>query len=660
MRNGRITLTDSDPTIIRDDSHGDVLDHVVRIERPRKRADIDGLRALAVVPVILFHARLPFFRGGFVGVDVFLVISGYLITSILYREMTSNAFSLLNFYERRVRRIIPAVYAMMAVTFVGAFCLFLPKDLRDTGQGVLATVTFLSNVLFYAKTNYFGETALSQPLLHTWSLAVEEQFYIIFPLLLWSLVRKAEKRTFAILAALFAVSLAASAMIATDYPAENFYLPMTRAWELGLGSLLAIALERKLIAPRSSEILAALGLALIIASFVLVDERSTFPGLLAVPVCLGTALLIYSGAGSRRTEIHSILAWKPIVFVGLISYSLYLWHWPAIVFANYYLLRPLSGLELALLLASIFLISALSWRFVEQPIRRGVWLHSRARLFGDAALGAVVLGAAGLASHISDGFPGRMSPEVLKLEAARAPEKLDGCAPPPGASYGGMCAFGTDPRKFIVWGDSHAGALRGTFDQVYADTHASGLLLSANACPPLVGVSIRQVGRERNHCEDYARQVLQMIDREKIDVVFLAADWWNDAQPGFFVEGDLGSGLDLTLAALKGRKVFIVDRVPGARKGVASAMARSLLYGRSYDLRPSVSDVARQRRTTHFAFASARTGHAFALIDPAQALCGHQYCEVQAKGRPLYSDDAHLTKWAAPYLAPLFERALTH
>src|SRR5947209_13793871 len=269
MESGRITRTAPSASVSTEAGHGDVAHGQRQVARPRNRPDIDGLRAVAVSPVLLFHAHVPYVTGGFVGVDVFFFISGYLITAIIHREIVEQQFSILTFYERRVRRILPAIYVLMTAVLVGAWFLFLPKDLRDTGQGVFATAVYASNFLFYAKTNYFGATALSQPLLHTWSLGVEEQFYIFFPLLLYVLLMKTGRWAIPLLLAIFGGSLLLSIVTTYDYPAENFYFPVTRAWELGLGSLLAIALQRKILAARSSELLSLLGLVLIAASIFL-------------------------------------------------------------------------------------------------------------------------------------------------------------------------------------------------------------------------------------------------------------------------------------------------------------------------------------------------------------------------------------------------------
>ena len=321
------------------------------------RPDIDGLRALAVIPVILFHAGVSGLSGGFVGVDVFFVISGYLITGILYRELNSGTFSILKFYERRIRRIMPNLLALLLCVLVACSILFIPIDLYAFGQSVIATLTFSANIYFYLKMGYFAPMAQQLPLLHMWSLGIEEQYYLLFPFVLRALFGLRRVGFLGAMWALFAASLALSAWTVTVWPDMAFYSPACRLWELMTGSLLAVgavpALTRRL--PR--ELAALGGLVAIIAAVMLYDDATPFPGFAALLPCLGAAALIHANQSSDLTAAGRLLAWPPFVAVGLVSYSLYIWHWPVIVLAQYVAQRPLHPAEIGAMLVIIAVVA---------------------------------------------------------------------------------------------------------------------------------------------------------------------------------------------------------------------------------------------------------------------------------------------------------------
>lgn len=286
------------------------------------RPDIDGLRAVAVLGVILYHFEVWPFSGGFVGVDVFFVISGYLITGIIANDLQADRFSILTFYQRRVRRILPALVACVAATSVAGLFILLPNELQDLGQSLIATALFASNIYFWSQSGYFAPAADTQPLLHTWSLAVEEQFYIAFPLILaavWRWNRRALVPTLLVLALL---SLGVSAYQVQQAPQAAFYLSIGRGWELLVGSLIALCRSHLDKVPATC---AWLGLAAIVASLVGYNEQMPFPGLAALLPCLGAAAIIVSAPG---TMVGNFLSSSPMRGIGLISYSLYLWHWP--------------------------------------------------------------------------------------------------------------------------------------------------------------------------------------------------------------------------------------------------------------------------------------------------------------------------------------------
>lgn len=361
------------------------------------RPEIDGLRSIAIVPVILFHADIGLFSGGYIGVDVFFVISGYLITALLIGDLEAGQFSLLRFYERRARRILPALFFVILCCLPPALILMLPSQNLDFAHSLMAVVVFGSNILFWNEEGYFGPAAEMKPLLHTWSLAVEEQFYLLFPLVLWGLWRFGRRRIFWSLLATALVSLALSEWGWRHKPFANFYLAPTRAWELLAGSL--AALHHKARPLRGHDGLAALGLAAILVPLFLYDNTTPFPSLHTLAPVLGATCVILFA--SRETLVGRGLATRIPVGLGLISYSAYLWHQPLFAFARLGRTEaPPSAMMLALAGLSLVL-ALLSWRLVEQPFRRSrhPWLPSRRSLFLTCfGVGALLFGI-GLAGH---------------------------------------------------------------------------------------------------------------------------------------------------------------------------------------------------------------------------------------------------------------------
>lgn len=370
----------------------------------RYRPEIDGLRAIAVLPVIFFHARWNLFRGGYIGVDVFFVISGYLITSIIVADLKDKKFSLLHFYERRARRILPALFFIVAISMPVAWLLLLPADLASFARSVVAVSTFSSNFLFWSESGYFDTVAELKPLLHTWSLAVEEQFYILFPLLLMLTWRLGRRWLIATLAVVLVISLGAAQWGAYANPAAAFFLLPTRGWELALGALTAIYLtdKQKVV---GNEWLSLLGLGLILFSVFAFGDRTPSPSLFTlVPTCGVALIILYT---SPDTAVFRMLSHKWLVGVGLISYSAYLWHQPllalarnSIVFYGYKLPTTIALVVLSLVL------SFFSWRFIERHFRNPSKL-SRRQIFIFSATTAVLLSICGIVGVLANGFPGR-------------------------------------------------------------------------------------------------------------------------------------------------------------------------------------------------------------------------------------------------------------
>lgn len=387
------------------------------LTHPKYRPDIDGLRAVAVLAVLAFHLGLGPFDGGFVGVDVFFVISGYLIGLIILTEAESGSFSILRFYDRRIRRILPALFFMLAVMTPVCAAVLLPGPFKSYSESLIACVLSAANLFFYSTTNYFGDPAGTQPLIHTWSLGVEEQFYIFFPLLVMLAHRWFRGRLKLVCVSVALASFGYGCWLVGRDPSAAFYLPGARAWELMIGVLLAAGLVPAIAARVVREGVALVGVAMLAVAIFWFDKATPFPGLAALLPCLGAAAIIHSGTRGD-TLVARALSVKPAVFVGLISYSLYLWHWPLIPILDRHLLSTFADHtygKVALLIGAIAM-ATLSWWFVERPFR-GKARIGRRTVFLAAGIGALVLIGVGVAGVASGGWPGRFSPRVVRIAA---------------------------------------------------------------------------------------------------------------------------------------------------------------------------------------------------------------------------------------------------
>jgi peptidoglycan/LPS O-acetylase OafA/YrhL len=354
------------------------------------RADIDGLRGVAVIPVVLFHIDIGLFSGGYVGVDVFFVISGFLIANILLSDIDDDRFSIIRFYERRVRRIFPSLFGVLFFSTIAASFLKFPGDLQSYGESLFSTSLFFSNYYFMGEEGYFAAPAETKPLLHMWSLSVEEQFYIVFPIILYVMMRYYYKWRFHIMSAIVLVSVSYSAYLVLYFPDDAFYSTFSHAWELLLGAGLALYARKSPMNQRIAESCSALGLGLILYAVFFYSEATPFPGAAALLPCVGTALIIIAGR-ANSCAVNQFLSMTPFRIPGLVSYSLYLWHWPILVFYTTYSLEPPSASEKALLLLSISVISWVSWKYIETPFRRCTLLARRGPLLR-AGTGVMLVG----------------------------------------------------------------------------------------------------------------------------------------------------------------------------------------------------------------------------------------------------------------------------
>lgn len=504
------------------------------------RPDIDGLRAVAVLVVLAFHIGLSRFSGGFVGVDVFFVISGYLISSIILADINASRFTIKGFYERRIRRIFPALFAMLAVSSVVAYLYLLPVELVDYAKSMLAATGSASNLYFWQHSGYF-ESPLSKPLLHTWSLAVEEQFYISFPLILLLVQRFSPRRLRSAVILLFVISLLISCFVVVRNPETAFYMPYTRAWELLLGTLLSMRILPRLGSVWSRNFATLGGISMIMGSVLFYSHDTVFPGLSALLPCVGSALIIWAGEAGTSL-VGSLLSWRPVVFVGLISYSLYLWHWPIIVLRSMGMLMGASAinwghwsflsahrLDMGIDIAVSFVLAVLSWKFVEGPFRNGPLRLSGRPLFALAGgVMALLLGCAALTVS-AQGFEARFPEKALQVASALDAESEIK------AIRTGVCFVTTEyhiekydyddclrekkgKKNYLLLGDSHSAMLWPALASHLQN--ANVMQASTAACEPALTPS------GSDDCKQMTAYIFrQYLPTHPVDGVFVVGRW---------------------------------------------------------------------------------------------------------------------------------------
>jgi len=490
------------------------------------RPDIDGLRAIAVLSVVLFHAGVPGLNGGFVGVDIFFVISGFLIGAHVYADIRRQAFTLSDFYRKRVKRILPAMLVVLAFCYFTSLLLLSARELKSFGGSSIATVLSVSNIYFWLQSNYFAQAADQNPLLMTWSLGVEEQFYLIFPIIML-VFGKARRKNILFSTLLFTICSLAFCIVGTlTHPTATFYLLPTRAWELCFGILLAIYENGRdpmtlYGLQRFANLSSVVGIVAIMISVFFFNSHTPFPSYAAtLPVCGAALLLISPGGWVNRTLFSSL----PFTAVGSISYSLYLWHWPLLSFAHIISDRPLSvtmGCGIAVL---SLLCAWLSYRFIEQPFRKSS-LPSRPLLMRYGLVCVLAIGP-GLLFYFSSGLPKRV-PQATAIEAMKIIGDQS-CFGTDSPVISPTCVDTQDPRPAIALiGDSHAAAIASALREIATQSGFKFYEMVKVSCPPLVGVTrvIDTLAAERE-CLDYNAKVLTFLQQDqRVKVVFITGYW---------------------------------------------------------------------------------------------------------------------------------------
>ncbi len=600
------------------------------------RIDIDGLRALAVAVVVLFHADL--LPGGFIGVDIFFVISGYLMASIISQALDDGRFSLMDFYARRARRIIPALVVVMAIIAVAGSLFMLPHDIKDLGRSIVAASTFTSNLWFrdIAADYFAAENVLYQPMLHSWSLAVEAQFYVMFPLVLILIHALAKRRTLLLIASLALISLCYSAYAVHSDPQAAFYLLASRMWELLAGALIYFLPPLA----RRQGVVAALGAVCIAIALCAYHPAIGFPGLAALLPVIGAGLILYARPGMQGpSAIRTLLTSFPVATTGKISYSLYLWHWPLFVFARYNLGPELPlALDVCLIVLAV-LLSWASWRWVEQPFLQtpqGVSVYKK--MMAPLAMIAVLICIGGIVKNVVPKYTHLLLPEkVVALAEAERDFVRGDCDVPNDKDF--PCRFGAKGQAptVLVWGNSFARMWMPGLDVIAGEYEAAGIAAIRSACRP--------VGNEESdaECAAFNQQTLNFIlANPAIETVVLSANW--TTTPSFNNE------LEQIIRQLsdKKKRIYFVMKPPHPDYPVPRALALAELRS-DKPPQPIARAVHEAERKQYQSILEPYIKNGMLrVIDPTDNLCAKDICPVQnAQGDVLYYDGAHVTKTAA-------------
>jgi len=618
------------------------------------RPEIDGLRALAVLPVLLFHIGFSGFGGGFVGVDIFFVISGYLITSIILREKSENDFSITRFYERRARRILPALLAMIFACLCISYFWMAPTQLKEFAGSSISAIFFVSNVFFLKHSSYFDAASEEMPLLHTWSLAVEEQYYIIFPIFILLTWRVGFKAVFSLVIMGFLLSLGLSEYGWRNHNTANFFLIPFRAWEILAGSICAFILFKRT-ELKQQQVLPLVGLAMIVASIFLYDKQTPFPSAYALLPVLGTCLIILFC--STKSIVGKLLSLKPVVFIGLISYSAYLWHQPLLAFYRIRLGGDFSLLlKFGLLLLS-FVIAYFSWRFIETPFRKKASVTTNKqpqRVLWTSATAMSALAAVGLALFLNNGFTERQSVSNQKMTTLEQQVRNNYGLSSSCQSFNlsDNCKTTSEP-EVLLWGDSFAMHLGGAL--VSADKDIKLIQLTQNSCPPLIDFSILLPNKKgAEHCISFNRNVMDFIaSTPSIKKVVISSQIsylvgqkaiGNDGKFTYANKDEISQKFLNTASKVTelGREVLFVSPTPADGRDLGKCVFRKNMFGGDLkDCSFQRSDYSEDAQRA-FHVTNNIKKHANTLL-LSELICEGNNCATSLNGVPIYRDAGHLS-----------------
>ncbi|MFP8618556.1 acyltransferase family protein [Klebsiella grimontii] len=639
----------------------------------RYRSDIDGLRAVAILLVVLFHSGIKFFSGGFIGVDVFFVISGFLIGGIINKEVTGKYFSYSNFYTRRIKRIAPALVVMLFLCSMFSYYFLSPGELKDFSKYAIATLLSVPNIVLWQGVDYFSSSSELNPLLMTWSLGVEEQFYIFLPILFTFCFAK---QLDLFKATLFMTMLSFILCVVITYikPLPSFYLLPTRAWEMGIGVLLSLKYHRiafSRLVRQHNGLLFAIGAACIILPAVLFDDSTVFPGYKAAFPVLGASLIILSEGRVSNVFLSN----RVMVFIGLISYSWYLWHWPLLSFSRIAYNEPLPASKGILISLVSLAIAYFSYKFVELPFRKRD-LFTNKKVITGYLLTVVIMSAPLLASFATGGWPYRVNEAVLAAEHNRAHSISDRCLVADTDKLPNFpeCIPTGNNDAVVLLGDSHAAALRGGVEH-YANLNGLSVYqLTKSSCPNIIGTP-RYLGRNPEHatlCNNFNKNAIDYIkSKDNIKIVIMSAFWdagIDTKEPQFGYHLVSGERTDDNLTALKlglvdtiktlkenGKKIILVKDVPRFKFDVVKEVVNNNMefrrvlgnilianndlngYSSRYETQIGKVDIILDNMLSE----------GIKIVDPQSSLCKGFECEYMKNENALYYDRQHLNEFGA-------------
>lgn len=619
------------------------------------RPEIDGLRALAVIPVILFHAGFDLFSGGFVGVDVFFVISGYLITTIIIEDLELKRFSIINFYERRARRILPALFFVMLFCIPFAWMWMLPNQIKDFAQSIVAVSLFVSNIQFWRESGYFDSETDEKPLLHTWSLAVEEQYYLLFPIFLIFMWQFGKNRVFWMLFFLALFSLLISEWGWRKNPNANFYLAPSRFWEIFIGSMTALILKKNGVV--KNNLLALLGLSAIILAIFIYDEKTPFPSIYTLLPVLGVVLII--SFANKGTLVGSLLGNKVFVGIGLISYSAYLWHQPLFAFSRIRLTQEPSVFLLIILSIFSLVLGFLSWRYIEKPFRNKN-IFSRFKIFLFSFIIGLIMIIFGLIVHFNPYLfiPNYHWAKILEGNSGLS-EKCDATNGKIDIDY---CSTKSDPI-LAVYGDSHSMHLVDGFSSKFKKN--LGLIqFTKSGCAPLINIA--QKDNRYDDCVRFNSETLKYIKNNKSIKFVIISSRFSLLDEGINLmmnneiideknkkEQLVLKGLFLILEDLKdsGKEVILFSNTPRPKEYFkpAECVLKSIINNRKLKNCEFIHE-NRSKNKGLFIFDQIKI-NGIQKIDLTEQICKHGVCNPYFDKKPIYGAGTHLSKNGAKYLS---------
>ncbi len=618
--------------------------------------------------MVIYHAFPAALPGGFIGVDIFFVISGYLITGIIVQGLRENTFSLSQFYRRRIQRIIPAVLLVLAFCLLAGWWVLLPYEYAMLGKQTGAAAIFAPNVLFWSEAGYFDTDSRLKPLLHLWSLGVEEQFYLLWPVLLLC-ITKITKRPEWLIGGLLLLSFGASLLVSAD-PAALFFLPHFRAWELLLGALLAIAPVAAVSVSLTRVLLSLAGLAMLGAATVLIDHSTPFPGWWALLPAFGAALAIHAGPDNL---VNRCLGTRLLVFIGKISFPLYLWHWPLLTFARIMESgEPGAGVRVAAVILSV-LLAWLSYRLVETPLR----YHQDARVPVLLITALFACGGLGLLVMAKDGFPGRTAAVNDAATSLYWKEwglhERDDCSQ--AFAVPGRCLSNGKTPGIAVLGDSHSTNTFFALSEAYATTDTGIVRLGRGGCPPLYGVQISDSGKRDTCLHSTGRHIDWVLAQDSVTTVFLSSmgpmylnprrgrfQLRHPDEPGNENHASIfATGLEDTVQRLLAgnKEVVLVIDWPGLGFHPEACVNTRPLRLSAFEPRDCRSPrsrydrLSRQYRDMLLDIASRYS--TVKLWDTTPVFCDQRYCYGMRDGVLLYRDPGHLSLPGSRYLGQRME-----